>query len=116
MIYAAYYDALRRLLGDGNLAKRVTHVGFGSSALSPNVEVSGLSDPVLTPVSAVEHHPTDKRRTAFHFLLPLDEGVGLTIREIGLLTADGTLVYRTVRAPITKTADMEFGDVINLQV
>nr|USU32890.1 phage tail protein [Methylobacterium sp. OTU13CASTA1] len=116
MIYRAYYDALRRLLGDGNLDKRVTHIGFGSSAASPNAEVSALTTPVLTPIAAVVHHPTDTRRTAFHFLLPLDEGVGLTIREIGLLTADGTLVYREVRAPITKTADMEFGDVLNLQV
>lgn len=116
MIYPAYYDALRRLLGDGNLAKRVTHVGLGSSALSPNAVVAGLTDQVLTPITAVAHHPTNTRRTQIHFLLPLDEGVGLTIREIGLLTADGTLVYRTVRQPITKTADMEFGDLINLDV
>jgi len=116
MIYRAYYDALRRLLGDGNLGKRVTHVGLGSSPASPNAEVAALTTPVLTPITAFAHHPTDTRKTDIHFLLPLDEGVGLVIREIGLLTADGTLVYRVVREPITKTADMAFGDIIELQV
>lgn len=116
MIYAAYYDALRRLLGDGNLTKRVTQVVLGSSAASPNAEVASFTDAVFTPVTKVEHHPTDKRITTIHFLLPRDEGVGLVIRELGLATADGTIVYREVRKPIEKTADMEFGDRFELQV
>lgn len=116
MIYPAYYDALRRLAGGGDLTKRITQVGLGSSALSPNAPVSALTDAVLTPVTGVAYHPTDPRVVFFSFLLPLDQGVGLTIREVSLVCADGTLVHREVRAPITKTADMEFGDQIRLQV
>lgn len=116
MLYAAYYDALRRLLGDGDLSKRVTHFALGSSDASPNVEVLSITNEVLTPITEVVHSLTDSRVTTLHFLLPQDEGVGLTIREIGLKCADGTLVYRTTRLPITKTADLEFGDSLELQI
>ncbi|GJD78021.1 phage tail protein [Methylobacterium gregans] len=116
MLYPAYYDALRRLAGDGDLTKRITQAVVGSSALSPNAPVAAFTDAVFTPITAVQHDPANPRRTVFRFLIPQDRAVGLVIREIGLACADGTIVFRRVRQPIEKTADMEFGDRFQIDV
>ncbi len=41
---------------------------------------------------------------------------GNAFRIPSLINADGTLIARTVRSPIEKTADLEIGDYWDIQV
>ncbi|MEE7478418.1 hypothetical protein [Methylobacterium hispanicum] len=116
MLYAAYYAALRALLGSADAGKKLAYVALGSSALSPNAEVAGITDRFLTPIRSITYDPDNPRLMTINFLVAQDEAVGLVVREVGLVTADGTLVYRRVRSPIEKTADDELGSRIILQV
>lgn len=118
LVYAAYSDTLRRTaFVPADPDKVITTVALGSSAASPNAEVPAITNAVLTPITAMVHDPADPAWTTVNYRLPADQGVGLVIREIGLLTADGTLVYRSVRTvPTEKTADMTFGDAIRFRV
>lgn len=112
MILDAYYDAVRRLLASGDTGKVIKSVGFGSSDTS---EAKSLTDAVVVPVESVEF-ADNSRKLRVNWLLPRHLGNGLAIREIGLLTADGTLVARRTRQAIHKSDDMELGDVWELDV
>lgn len=117
MILDAYYDAVRRLLGDGDLNKQITHVGFGTDPTPPaSTDTALSSDAVTVAVSSVVFSNTDPRTVTFEFSLPIDAGNGLVIRETGLLTADGTLVARKTREPLLKTPDMRLGESWDIQV
>lgn len=112
MILEPYYDAVRCLLKNGDIGKIITSVGFGTSDAS---EASALTDSVLVPVESVEFGE-DPHKLLIKWLLPRNQANGLAIREIGLLTADGTLIARRTRGLIEKTADMELGDIWELDV
>lgn len=117
MILDAYYDSVRRLLGDGDPNKQITHVGLGTNAADPDPSDSALSgDAVLTPVLSVAYSDTDERLLTISFELGLDAGNGLVIQEVGLICADGTLVARKTREPLIKTPDMRIGESWDLQV
>lgn len=116
MILDAYYDALRRLLAEADPGKRITQIGFGDGAASVQPSDTALSNAFLKPVLGVEYDAADARVLRVRYRLERGEAVGLAITEIGLLTADGTLVARKVRSPIEKTADLEIGDYWEIRV
>ena len=116
MILDAYYDAVRRLLGDGDTGKQITHVGFGTDPAPPAPSDAALSaDAVTIPVSDVTYSESDPRTVTVAFTMPLDTGNGLVIREVGLITADGTLIARKTREPLLKTPDMRLGESWDIQ-
>lgn len=117
MILDAYYDAVRRLLGHGDTDAQITHVGFGTDGTPADPADTALSEgAILVPLGTVETPAGEPRTLRVHFLLPRNTGNGMEIREIGLFTADGTLVARKTREAINKTADMEIGDTWEIQV
>ncbi len=112
MILESYYDAVRRLLANGDTGKIITSVGFGSSDAS---EAEALTDAVIVPVDSV-NFADDPHKLQVVWKLPRNQANGLQIREIGLLTADGTMIARRTRGLIEKTEDMELGDTWELEV
>lgn len=116
MILNAYYDALRALLASADANKRITHIGFGVGSTPVASGDSHLSDPYIKPLERVEVVAGTGRTLRCHYRLAAHEAVGLWITEMGLYTADGTLIARTVRSPIEKTADLEIGDYWDIQV
>lgn len=116
MILDAYYDALRSLLASADPGKRITHIGFGVGLVSVQPSDTALTAAYTKPLTSVERDAVDPRRLRCHYRLERGEAVGLAISEIGLLTADGTLIARKVRSPIEKTADLELGDYWEIQV
>lgn len=95
-------SAVRALAGnDGSFINRVA-VGTNGTAATENDRE--ITQPVKVTVTKVEF-PAE-RTVRFHFTFGYTEAVGMSIREFGLLTADGTLFSRKVRQPIEKTADM----------
>ena len=113
MILDAYYDSLRHLLVSGDVGKVIASVGFGTSEETNATE---LTDAVLIPVDSVELDAENVRKLRVVWTLKRHEANGMAIREIGLLTADGTLVARRTRSAIEKTEDMELGDSWELDV
>jgi hypothetical protein len=81
MILDAYYDALRRLLGEGDTDKQITHVGFGTNDAPADPGDTALSaDAVLTPIISATYSDTDPRLFTVTFELGLSNGNGLAIR------------------------------------
>jgi hypothetical protein len=113
-----FYDALARLMHTADPDARITQVGFGTGTAAAAETDTALSpDAYVRPVSAVTVSPTEPRAIRFSWRLEKHEANGLAISEIGLLTADGTLCARKVRAhPIHKTADLEIGDHLEIQL
>lgn len=116
MILNAYYYALRELLASANPDKRITHIGFGLGSAPAMATDSQLTDPYRKPLDRLEIVPGTVRTLRCHYRLAAHEAVGLWITEMGLYTADGTLIARAVRSPIEKTADLEIGDHWDIQV
>lgn len=116
MILDAYYDAVRRLLGGGGDGKVLAKIGFGTGTSSVQPSDAALTDAFVKPVERVEFDAADPRLLRVHWKLERGEAVGMRITEIGLLCGDGTLVARTVRSPIEKTADLEIGDFWEIRV
>jgi hypothetical protein len=113
MIQDAYYDAVRKLLASGDAGKVIVSVGFGSSGAT---NATQLTDAVIVPVESISFDGTNPRKLLVNWKLPRHMANGLAIREIGLLTADGTVIARRTRSAIEKTTDMELGDIWELDV
>lgn len=118
MITLGFYQALARLMHSADADARITQVGFGADATAAAETDTTLSaDAYVRPLTSVTVSPDEPRAIRFTWRLDKHEANGLAISEIGLLTADGTLVARKVRAhPIHKTADLEIGDHVEIQL
>lgn len=99
-------DALIRLLGDGTAGKRINQIGFGTgSAAAALTDTALAAGAFVKAVGSVSYIATNQAR--FNWTLNSTEGNGLAIRELGLITVDGTLFSRLVRdLPINKTSDI----------
>ncbi len=102
------------LLGGAVTGKSIAQVGFGSStspAASGNTALS--PDAYFKAVDSITYPASNQ--VAFSFSLGLYEALGLSLSEYGLLTSDGTLYARQVRAaPMLKDASLELAAVWTL--
>lgn len=103
VIVDAWRDIHARVLG-GDADYFVTQIGFGESDAPPAAGNTALTNPYVKPLSPVYPFP---QRVRFTFSLTEGEANGLAIRELGLLTANGLLYARKVRAAaLVKTSDI----------
>ena len=96
-------DAIVRLIGGGGTGtKEVTQIGFGTDGADPIITNTALTTQFAKNVDAVSY--PSNGGVQFDFTLTSGENNGVTIREFGLICADGTLFSRKIRAAIEKTA------------
>lgn len=83
----------------------ITHIGLGSGNTVESVGDTELTDQQLFPLTSVEVNGRDVR---CNFFIANDEAVGLSIHELGLFCADGTMFsHRVRRGVIEKYEDIE---------
>ena len=83
----------------------ITHIGLGSGNTVESVNDTALVDQQLFPVSSVE---VNGRDVQCNFFIANNEAVGLSIHELGLFCADGTMFSHRVRQGIIeKYEDIE---------
>lgn len=90
------------LLG-GQPDKAITHFGVGTSGTPAAAGDTALAGAVLVPITAVTFPQAG--HVAFDWVLGPESANGLSIREFGLFTADGTLVSRKTRAAAIEKTD-----------
>ena len=79
-------------------------MAVGTGSTEPAEGDVAIIDAVSVAVRSVEYPASGTVR--FNFSIGYDVAVGMTIREFGLLTADGRLFSRKVREGIEKTEAM----------
>lgn len=98
-------ELVAHLLGGDGSGAVITSIGLGTSNTAPTGGDVELTDP-LTKALDTRGYPAPGS-VEFFWSLGLAEAVGMTIQELGLITASGTLIARKVLPnPITKSAAM----------
>ena len=99
----------------GESGWNISKVAFGSNGAPTAAGDTGISNAVVVPVGAITH-PTDYS-VSFAFELGPSAGVGLSIREFGLLASNGTLFSRKYRLgdPIEKDSETTISGVWTIQ-
>ena len=87
---------LSRLIGGAFTGKAITTIGFGTSGTAPAAGNTALTGAFTKAVDSVSYPGSNQVR--FAFSLSTSEANGMAILEFGLLTGDGTLFARKVRA------------------
>ena len=83
----------------------ITHIGVGSGNAEESVNDTELTEQQLFPLTSVE---VNGRDVQCNFFIANDEAVGLSIHELGLFCADGTMFSHRVRSGvIEKYEDIE---------
>ena len=80
----------------------ITHIGLGSGNTVESVNDTALVDQQLFPLTSVEINGRDVQ---CNFFIANNEAVGLSIRELGLFCADGTMFSHRVRQGIIEKYD-----------
>jgi hypothetical protein len=96
-------QSLAKLLGSADTQKRVANIGFGTASTPPAGSQTSLENPFTKALDGVAYFGTS---VGFTFTLAESENNGVTIREFGLFSVDGTMFSRIVRNPIAKTSDI----------
>jgi hypothetical protein len=100
VVDGAFFQMARLLAGDVN-GRSITKIGFGIGAADPAPGDTTLTNQYLRVVSGYEYPEND--RVKINWMLPVNEGNGMAIREFGLFTADNTLFARkTIEEAISK--------------
>lgn len=94
-----------RMLG-GVAGLHVTRIGFGTNGADPAPGDVELTDAYTKNIASVSYPANTQVR--FSFVLTEAEANGLSIREFGLISADGTLYARRTRGGkvIDKDSDL----------
>lgn len=104
MIMDATRDALARLLAGDGAGKSVSQIGFGTDGNGPSPDDAALTAGYVKAIAAHSYPVAGQVR--FDWTLSTAEANGKTIREFGLLAADGTLIARKTRGAIEKGDDI----------
>jgi len=104
MVVNGARTTMAMLLGGDGLGKTVNRVGFGTNGINAAPEDTALTDGYTTLLDAATYPEPGK--VCFAWSLAGEEANDMIIREFGLLSEDGTLFARKVRAPIEKTPDI----------
>ena len=91
-----------KLLGGDVTNRHVNRISFGTNGSAPALGDTAITGPFNKNVSLVSYPSAGVVK--FDWSLELAENNGVTIREYGLLCADGVLFARKTRAAIDKTS------------
>jgi hypothetical protein len=80
----------------------VTQIGAGTSSTTPTLADTALTGAATIPLGAITYPTGESVQWAFDF--DTAHANGITVQELGLLAADGTLFSRITIAPIAKTS------------
>jgi len=104
MILEAARTAMAALIAGDGAGKHIAEIGVGTNGDGPAPGDTGLTGAFTKPVSGFAYPAAGEVR--FDWRLETTEANGLSIREFGLITADGTLFARKTRAAIEKADDI----------
>lgn len=105
LVVDAAKSQLARLLGGDVSGRSVVSIGFGEGTAAADPDDTALAPGnFVKPVAAVSYPAAGE--VAFSWTLAEGEANGMAITEMGLLTGDGTLFSRKVRAAINKDNDL----------
>jgi hypothetical protein len=94
-----------RLLGGATTGKIITKIGFGTNGTAPSAGNTSLTGPYIKLLDSVSY-PTSNQ-VQFNFSLGSSENNGVGILEFGLISGDGSLYARRVRAgALSKESDI----------
>jgi hypothetical protein len=102
MVVAGGYLAVARAMA-GDPGAHLAAVALGSCGDPAALTDTAIANPTTLPATVEALSPA-KVSCAFH--LAYGQANGSTIREFGLMTADGALFSRKARQPIEKTEDL----------
>lgn len=88
----------------GTPGTKISNVAIGTNTTEPQETDTQITNAVMTTIQNVEYPAPSTVR--FHFRFEYTDAVGMSIAEFGLLSADGRLFSRKVRAVIEKTEHM----------
>lgn len=98
-------SAVASMIGDGTNLK-ITQIAFGTGSDNPNLNDSDLTGKFVKAISGKSY--PEPGSVVFSFTLNENEANGMSIREMGLFTAENVLFARKNRDVINKTADLRF--------
>jgi hypothetical protein len=81
----------------------IDSIAFGVGTNDANVADLGLTSPINFAFDSIEY--PDNNSVAFNWSLGLSDANGIAITEFGLMSHNGDLFARKVRAAINKTSD-----------
>lgn len=94
-----------RLFAGQTSNRPIAKIAFGTNGTAPQVTDTAITEQYAKAVGGFEFPEMGQIQTNWE--LGVDENNGMAIMEFGLLSADGTLLCRKVRAnPIHKEADI----------
>lgn len=102
LIVQAGYEALADCL-TGNADAAISHVEIGTRGDAPILSDAAITDPVRIHAEITSRGPEGVR---LDFTIGYSMANGMPIREFGIITKDGRLFSRRVRAAIEKTDAM----------
>ena len=102
LIVDVYKTIHSRLLGGSVTGKSVVEIGFGTNGTAPVAGNTVLTTPFIKALDSVTYPATNE--VQFNFSLASGENNGMDILEMGLLTGDGSLYARRVRAGVLAKA------------
>lgn len=103
LIVNSGYNAMAQALS-GVPDMHIHKIGIGTNGTAPKETDTQLTDAVLFDIESVEYPTPSSVR--FNFTIGYSDAGGVSIREFGLLCADGRLFSRKTREAIEKTQHM----------
>lgn len=98
--------SLMALLGAGGTDRVITKIQFGTSGTPQTVADEAITSPFTKAIESVDY--PEPNSVLFNFELETSEDNGVTIREFGLCSDDGTLFARITREGVDKTSALRF--------
>lgn len=98
--------SMSMLVSEGTAEKIVTKFAVGTNNATATPTDTELTEAYINDI--VGHSFPEDGTVKFEWKLDYDEANGKNITEFGLLSADGTLFSRKVRAAIAKADDIAF--------
>lgn len=102
LVVAGGREACAILAGSGDTDKIVDELQFGTSDTATNIADTGVTSGFAKSLDSVSYPVAGKVR--YIGSLETSENNGVTIKEVGLFCADGTMFARYVIGSIAKTA------------
>lgn len=103
LIVTSGRNAIAALIGSADSDKAVDRYAVGTNGSDTVLTDTAITAQFAKAVGGITY---PSGAVQFDFTLELAENNGVTIREFGLLCADGTLMARIVRAPIIKDSSV----------
>lgn len=91
---------LSNVLSNASSGQTVDTIGFGTDGTTPALGDTGLTGAFTKAIDGLQYPAYNQ--VQFDWSLDYSENNGMTIQEMGLIAADGTLFSRKTRAPIVK--------------